>query len=161
MVEQSLLHVTLNMSHRRRSPRSAVSKEAIDRLSVLIQKPEFTVPGQAAYCCDVFEPGGRCPCFQVLNAGGVSLVSFGVGLGADCSESLWTALHPRANSLNLKVKTQLENAPRSPWLGVLLEPALLPDSLAMAWLDDFVRCLLWAVLDRAQSRLIPGVEWVN
>ena len=41
MVEQSLLHVTLNMNHRRRSPRSEVSQEAIDLLSVLIQKSEF------------------------------------------------------------------------------------------------------------------------
>ena len=82
MVEQSLLHITLNMNHRRRSPRSEVSQEAIDLLSVLIQKSEFPIPGQAAYRCDVFEPGGcRCSCFQVLDADGVSLVTFGVGLG--------------------------------------------------------------------------------
>ncbi len=84
MIEQSLLHVTLNMNHRRSGPRSEVSQEAIDLRSVLIQKSEFPIPGQAAYRCDVFEPGGRCPCFQVLDADGVSLVSFGVGLGVDC-----------------------------------------------------------------------------
>ena len=69
MVEQSLLHITLNMNHRRRSPRSEVSQEAIDLLSVLIQKPEFPIPGQAAYRCDVFEPGGRCPCFPGARCG--------------------------------------------------------------------------------------------
>ena len=82
MVEQSLLHITLNMNHRRRSPRSKVRQEAIDLLSILIQKSEFEIPGQATYRCDVFEPGGcRCSCFQVLDADGVSLVTFGVGLG--------------------------------------------------------------------------------
>ena len=111
MVEQSLLHVTLNMNHRRCSPRSEVSQEAIDLLSVLIQKSEFPIPGQAAYRCDVFEPGGRCPCFQVLDANGVSLVTFGVGLGVDCSQGLWIALHARADFLNLKIETQLESPP--------------------------------------------------
>ena len=55
--EQSLLHITLNMNRRRRSPRSEVSQETIDLLSALIQKPAFAIPGQAAYRCDVFEPG--------------------------------------------------------------------------------------------------------
>ena len=77
MIEQGLLHVTLNTNRRRHSPRSEASQEAIDRLSVLIQKPEFAIPGLGAYRCDVFEPGGRCPCFQVLDAHGVSLVSWG------------------------------------------------------------------------------------
>ena len=104
MVEQSLLHITLNMNHRRRSPRSEVSQEAIDLLSVLIQKPEFPIPGQAAYRCDVFEPGGRCPCFQVLDADGVSLVTFGVGLGVDCSQGLWIAL-PRIFNLVFDIPT--------------------------------------------------------
>ena len=72
MFEQSLLHITLNLNRRQRSPRSEVSQEAIDLLSVLIQKPAFAIPGQAAYHCDVFEPGGRCPCFQVLDEDGVS-----------------------------------------------------------------------------------------
>ena len=116
------------MNHRRRSPRSEVSQEAIDLLSVLIQKPEFPIPGQTAYRCDVFEPGGRCPCFQVLDADGVSLVTFGVGLGVDCSQGLWIALHARADFLNLKIETQLESPPRTLWLGVLLEPALLTGS---------------------------------
>ena len=159
MVEQSLLHITLNMNHRRRSPRSEVSQEAIDLLSVLIQKPEFPIPGQAAYRCDVFEPGGRCPCFQVLDADGVSLVTFGVGLGVDCSQGLWIALHARADFLNLKIETQLESPPRTLWLGVLLEPALLAGSPAMEWLEDFVRCLSWSVLDRAQSRAGQGAAW--
>ena len=123
MVEQSLLHVTLNTNSRRRTPRSEASLEAIERLSVLIQKPGFEIPGQAAYRCDVFEPGGRrCSCFQVLDEHEVSLVSFGVGLGVDCSQALWAALQARANFLNLKIKTQLERSPRPPWLGVLLEP---------------------------------------
>ena len=161
MVEQSLLHITLNMNHRRRSPRSEVSQEAIDLLSVLIQKPEFPIPGQAAYRCDVFEPGGRCPCFQVLDADGVSLVTFGVGLGVDCSQGLWIALHARADFLNLKIETQLESPPRTLWRGVLLEPALLAGSPAMEWLEDFVRCLSWSVLDRAQSRAGQGAGWVN
>ena len=83
MVEQSLLHITLNMNHRRRSPRSEVSQEAIALLSALIQKSAFPIPGQAAYRCNVFEPQGRrCSCFQVLDADGVSLVTFGVGLGS-------------------------------------------------------------------------------
>ena len=102
MFEQSLLHITLNLNRRQRSPRSEVSQEAIDLLSVLIQKPAFAIPGQAAYHCDVFEPGGRCPCFQVLDEDGVSLVTFGVGLGVDCSQALWLALHARADFLNLK-----------------------------------------------------------
>ena len=55
---QSLLQITLNMHRRRRSLRSEVSSEAIDLLSVLIEKPEFAIPGQEAYRCDVFEPGG-------------------------------------------------------------------------------------------------------
>ena len=98
MVEQSPLHVTLNMNHRRRSPRSEVRQEAIDLLSILVQKSEFEIPGQAAYRCDVFEPGGcRCSCFQVLDADGVSLVTFGVGLGEDCSQALWIALHAHYN----------------------------------------------------------------
>ena len=161
VVEQSLLHITLNMNHRRRSPRSEVSQEAIDLLSVLMQKSEFPIPGQAAYRCAVFEPGGRCPCFQVLDANGVSLVTFGVGLGVDCSQGLWIALHARADFLNLKIKTQLESPPRTLWLGVLLEPALLAGSPAMEWLEDFVRCLSWSVLDRAQSRAGQGAGWVN
>ena len=57
-MEQSLLQATLNMNRRRRSLRSEVSSEAIDLLSVLIEKPEFAILGQAAYRCDVFEPGG-------------------------------------------------------------------------------------------------------
>ena len=162
MVEQSLLHIMLNMNHRRRSPRSEVSQEAIALLSALIQKSAFPIPGQAAYRCDVFEPGGRCPCFQVLDADGVSLVTFGVGLGMDSSQALWIALHARANFLNLKIKTQLESAPpRTPWVGVLLEPALLAGSPAMKWLEDFVRCLSWSVLDRALSRADHGAGWVN
>ena len=162
MVEQSLLHVTLNTNSRRRTPRSEASLEAIERLSVLIQKPEFEIPGQAAYRCGVFEPGGRCPCFQVVDADGVSLVSFGVGIGMDCSESLWAALHARANFLNLKIKTRVEGPPpQTPWLGVLLEPGLLPGSPAMEWLEDFVKCLSWSVLDQVRSRASPGAGWVN
>ena len=162
MVEQSLLHITLNMNHRRRSPRSEVSQEAIDLLSALIQKPAFPIPGQAAYRRDVFEPGGCCPCFQLLDADGVSVVTFGVGLGMDSSQALWIALHARANFLNLKIKTQLESAPpRTPWVGVLLEPALLAGAPAMKWLEDFVRCLSWSVLDRALSRADHGAGWVN
>ncbi len=119
-------------------------------------------PGQAAYRCDVFEPGSCCPCFQLLDADGVSVVTFGVGLGMDSSQALWIALHARANFLNLKIKTQLESAPpRTPWVGVLLEPALLAGSPAMKWLEDFVRCLSWSVLDRALSRADHGAGWVN
>ena len=82
----------------------------------------------------------------------------GGGGGGGCSEPLWTALPARAAFLNLKIKTQLESAlPRSLWLGVLHEPRLLPGHLAMAWLEDFARCLSWAVLDRAQSRSGPWV----
>ena len=163
MVEQSLLHVTLNMNRRQQTRRSEASLEAIERLSVLIQKSEFKIPGQAAYRCAVFEPGGRCPCFQVVDAHGVSLVSFGVGTGeGDCSGSLWAALHARAAFLNLKIKTQLESAPpRSPWLGVLFEPRLLAGSPAKAWLDDFARCLSWSVLDQLWSRASSGAGWVN
>ena len=58
MVEQSLLHVTLNMNRRQQTRRSEASLEAIERLSVLIQKSEFKIPGQAAYRCAVSEPGG-------------------------------------------------------------------------------------------------------
>ena len=76
---QSLLQITLNMNRRRRSLRSEVSSEAIDLLSVLIEKPEFAIPGQEAYRCGVFDPGGRCPCFQVLD---------GVGLGGGAARSL-------------------------------------------------------------------------
>ena len=36
------------MNRRRRSPRSEVSQETIDLLSVLIQKSEFPIPDQAA-----------------------------------------------------------------------------------------------------------------
>ena len=114
MVEQSLLHITLNMNHRRRSPRSEVSQEAIDLLSVLIQKPEFPIPGQAAYRCDVFEPGGRCPCFQVLDANGVSLVTFGVGLGVDCSQgSVDRLTRPRRFSESQDRDTVGESSPDS------------------------------------------------
>ena len=42
---QSLLQITLNMNRRRRSLRSEVRSEAIDLLSVLIEKPEFAIPG--------------------------------------------------------------------------------------------------------------------
>ena len=161
MFEQSLLHITLNLNRRQRSPRSEVSQEAIDLLSVLIQKPAFAIPGQAAYRCDVFEPGGRCPCFQVLDEDGVSLVTFGVGLGVDCSQALWLALHAHADFLNLKIKTPPESPPWTLWLGVLLEPALLAGSPAMEWLEDFVRCLSWSVLDRAQNRAGQSTGWVN
>ena len=45
-------------------------------------------------------------------------MSFGVGLGMEDSEALWTALHARAAFLNLKIKTRVEGpAPRTPWLG--------------------------------------------
>ena len=162
MVEQSLLHITLNMNHRRRSPRSEVSQEVIALLSALIQKSAFPIPGQAAYRCYVFEPGGCCPCFQLLDADGVSVVTFGVGLGMDSSQALWIALHARANFLNLEIKTQLESAPpRTPWVGVLLEPALLAGSPAMKWLENFVTCVSWSVLDRALSRADHGAGWVN
>ena len=162
MVEQSLLHITLNMNHRRRSPRSEVSQEVIALLSALIQKSAFPIPGQAAYRCYLFEPGGCCPCFQLLDADGVSVVTFGVGLGMDSSQALWIALHARANFLNLEIKTQLESAPpRTPWVGVLLEPALLAGSPAMKWLENFVRCVSWSVLDRALSRADHGAGWVN
>ena len=68
----------------------------------------------------------------------------------------------RAKFQNLKIKTQLESAPpRTPWVGVLLEPALLAGSPAMKWLEDFVGCLPWSVLDRALSRADHGAEWVN
>ena len=76
--------------------------------------------------------------------------------GVLCSQALWTALHARANFLNLKIKTQLEHSPRPPWLGVLLEPGLLPGSPARKWLEDFARCLSWAVLDQVRSRARPG-----
>ena len=162
MVEQSLLNVTLNMNHRRRSPRSEVSDEAVKLLSVLIQESEFTIPGMAAYRCDVFQPESRCPSFQVLDANGVSLVSFGVGLGMEGSEALWTALHARAAFLNLKIKTRVEGPPpQTPWLGVLLEPGLLPGSPEMEWLVDFIRCLSWSVLDRVLSRADHNAGWVN
>ena len=162
MVEQNLLNVTLNMNHRRRSPRSEVSDEAVELLSVLIQESEFTIPGKAAYRCDVFQPGSRCPCFQVLDANGVSLVSLGVGLGMEGSAALWTALHARAAFLNLKIKTRVEGPPpQTPWLGILLEPGLLPGSPEMGWLVDFIRCLSWSVLDRVLSRADHTAGWVN
>ena len=162
MVEQSLLHITLNMNRRRLSPRSEVRSETIDLLAALIQKPAFAIPDQAAYRCDVFEPGGRCPGFQVLDADGGSLVSFGVGFGEACSQALWIALHAPAAFLNLRIKTQLESSPpRTPWLGVLLESGLLPGSPARAWLEDFVRCLSWSVMDRAQNRAGPGAGWID
>ena len=152
-----------------------MSQEAIDLLSVLIQKSEFPIPGQAAYRCDVFEPGGRCPCFQALDANGVSLVTFGVGLGVDCSQGLWIALHARADFLNLKIKIQLESPPRTLWLGVLLEPALLAGSPAMEWLKDFDQAgevLLVAASRRASESAVvrqyaaedlglTAAEWVG
>ena len=51
--------------------------------------------------------------------------------------------------------------PGLPWLGVLLEPGLLPGSPAMKWLVDFMKCLSWSVLDRALSRANPNAGWVN
>ena len=50
------------------------------------------------------------------------------------------------------IKTQLESPPRTLWLGVLLEPALLAGSPAMEWLEDFVRCLSWSGLAAAHKR---------
>ena len=67
----------------------------------------------------------------------------------------------RADFLNLKIKTQLESPPQTLWLGVLLEPALLAGSPAMEWLEDFVRCLSWSVLDRAQNLAVQSTGWVN
>ena len=50
----------------------------------------------------------------------------------EASEALWTALYARADFLNLKIKIRLETPPpRTPWLGVLLEPGLLPGSPEM------------------------------
>jgi hypothetical protein len=43
MVEQSLLHVTLNMNRRQQTRHSEASLEAIERFSVLIQKSEFKI----------------------------------------------------------------------------------------------------------------------
>ena len=89
-------------------------------------------------------------------------MSLGVGLGMEDSEALWTALHARAAFLNLKIKTRVEGpAPRTPWLGVLLEPGLLPGSPARKWLVDFMQCLSWSVLDRALSRADHNAGWVN
>ena len=80
----------------------------------------------------------------------------------EAAEALWTALPARADFLNLKIKTRVEGRPpRTPWLGVLLEPGLLPGSPARKWLVDFMKCLSWSVLDRARSRAGPDAEWVN
>ena len=61
MVEQSLLHITLNMNHRRRSPRSEVSQEAIDLLSVLIQKSEFPIPARPLTAVTYSSRGAAVP----------------------------------------------------------------------------------------------------
>ena len=91
----------------------------------------------------------------------------------EASEALWPALHARAfdrrrtpwaiaDFLNLKIKIRLETPPpRTPWLGVLLEPGLLPGSPEMEWLADFIRCLSWSVLDRALSRADHAAGWIN
>ena len=158
MVEQSLLQVTLNTNRRRHSPRSEASQEATDLLSVLIQKSEFAIPGPAAYRCDVFEPGSRCPCFQVLDADGVSLVSFGVGLeGGLLGVSVDRLARPRRFSESQDQDTGGGSSSPDSLVGHRKDYGVMKQSKAR--MDELAEKL--GILERGHAEVSPATPEVN
>ncbi len=138
-MEKYLSHITINTEHIEKSPRSAVSDEAItfcrelisnsqDKCIVIPHFEDFKITStveENSLICSVFEEDGEL----------FPLVTFGVS--KIDNEVFWKKLCKDAN----KIIPQQS----APWCAVIIHPTLSLKS--SSWLGDFERCMAWAWIE--------------
>lgn len=141
---ESIIHVTLNTRHTRRSPRSEVGAEAIAVLRPLIRDGGGEVPGFSGFRVEVTREGNGA--LYTVTREATPIVTCGLAHDAEGAARLWTMLcdlHQRTTGQPAPARR-----PRStPWLGVVLLPGLaLLSPQDFGWIGDFERCFAWALL---------------
>lgn len=143
-----MAHVTLTTGDVRQTPRSEVSRQAIQVAADMIRRgqgPDMVPMGIGPYSLSC-RADGRCLVATVWTDGPPSVVicTIGVALHSRCGAVVWQALHDYGTA---PVVTDRDHQPPTPWVAAALEGAALTDPAhreALTWLGDFARCLAWA-----------------
>ena len=154
-----LWHVTLDTGHGARSPRTAVDDAVVaavgdnlrgaldagDDRTPLVGPPGYTLratSAQGALMATVYARryAPLPPC--------VPLVTFAVATRARHASKLWRAMHVAGRVY----ETDPDVTPAPPYLAVRIEPSVVVDMGALAWLADYERCAAWAWIEGAAQR---------
>jgi hypothetical protein len=148
----SILHVTLNTGHARRSPRKEVSQMNVDAVALELARAlrdgeaDIRLGGLADqpphYRLKASTAGGALVC-TVLSPGEAPLVTFGVARKSLPAARLWELLTSQGD-----VATTAHRPERTPWLAVRIEPSITGDPSALTWLADYERLVAWAWMER-------------
>ena len=145
-----MTHYTLNTGHAVVSPRSGVSREAIEALQPLVEHGG-AIPGCAPFRVTVTHGTGSAV-FTVWR-GAEPVVTCGLAWTAEGEAEAWPGVEKLYLDLTDRNPQLLGSAKEASkpevlqWLAVVILPSLLNKSRDdVGWLGDFERCLAWTIL---------------
>jgi hypothetical protein len=145
-----VIHYTLNTGHAVASPRSGVSRGAIEALQPLAEHGGL-IPGFSPFRVTVTHGTGSAV-FTIWR-GEEPIVTCGLAWTAEGGAEAWPAIEKLYLDLSdtrpeLVAPGKAAEKPESlPWLAVVLLPSLLNQSRDdVGWLGDFERCMAWTIL---------------
>ena len=145
-----MTHYTLNTGHAVVSPRSGVSREAIEALQPLADHGG-AIPGCAPFRVAI-DHGAGSAVFTIWR-GAEPIVTSALAWTAEGEAEAWPAVEELYLTLSdrnpeLLAPAKEASKPGSlPWLAVVLLPSLLNQSRDdVGWLGDFERCMAWTIL---------------
>jgi hypothetical protein len=152
-----LIHYTLNTGQTVESPRSAVGEAGIEALRPLVEGGGH-VPGCSPFRVKM-DRGEGSAVFTVWREQ-EPIATCGLAWSVEGAAQVWPAIeqvyldladrHPQ-----LMAPGQASQKPEVlPWLAVVLLPGMLAQTFDdIGWLEDFERCMAWAILtDTAPNR---------
>ena len=145
-----VIHYTVNTGHAVASPRSGVSREAIEALQPLAEHGG-AIPGCVPFRV-VVDQGAGSAMFTVWR-GAEPVVTCCLAWTEEGEAEAWPAVEKLYLDLSdrhpqlLAPAKEASNPASLPWLAVVLLPPLLNQSRDdVGWLGDFERCLAWTIL---------------
>ncbi len=151
-MDKSILHITLNTGHARRSYRSEVGDDIIPQMHMLLARmlagERARIPGvpDDMYLSGKADGAGLIATISANGQQGARpIVTMGVSGQTDNTVHLWQSLH---SDTQQPLITDPADVPPAPWCAARIEPAASSFVTALLWIGDLERCLAWAWLER-------------
>lgn len=141
-----MIHYTIQTRHRRESPRSEVSDEAISALRPLLTAGERALPAPSGYSLQVTIDGSalmatvRLGWHAETETPRVPLVTFGVAPDTSALYALRQLYRGRADAVR-----------EAPACIVDVHPTIALDPSAADFLGDLERCIAWAWIEHRRG----------
>ena len=145
---ETMEHITLNTGHKTKQPLSAISEEAIQAVSGvlddLLQGGKPAVPGFPDFWMTGAQDGQNLivTVWTSLQGQRAPVLTTGVALKSRTAAKLWEVLHrDRADLV-----TGTRDMPTAPWIADRIEVGAKMRVDALAWTGDLARCIGWTWL---------------